>query len=761
MQSPDPQPAQSPLKWIIFIGVTIAIGTSLLFAPPSIQSILFLLILFVSLTLSIQQLLIGAIKLSKFIQQKHQQYPLLHARASFIVALFIIGLATHFYQARYVELNTGFYLFILSFPFVIISFRLLPQPIIPAASDLSSTARIRWHWLIVSIISMMMLTLMNAPSSYYWRLHYDLGITKPSPHLQMLALTIGIITLLMGFGVRLIPRRPTWQRHHWILAGIIMLAAFMRFWDIEHAIRMFMDEFLFIRGIISIELNDIKILQPQANAFSDIFSYLQYLVKLVLGPGLTALRIPAGIFGIMGAVGAYALARQLFSVRVALISALLVAAMPVHVHFSRMGLNNIAAGVIGTWCFVYMLRGMRHGSIADYAIAGVLLGLTHYFYEGGRLFFTPFVLCWLVWMLFFCKKSEVFRFPSVRHLTVLAFSFLMLASPFYYTLTSHNRPLFARVEVTRPPDLTLEQQLSDAVFYSQLTDIGYPIARYVQWTVDDVFYQSVDAFVLPMLVPFFLIGFIYLLWHIRDAGMSLIWWCIVGVAIANSFFIEQYTSSSPRYVLVYSTLMIVAAIGISKTWDLFSRWFEYRLDKLIAGGFLIVLLGTSLYNMDYYFNVNVPMFQENIFNAISSSGSHRPAHDDMILRAMQLPSNTDIHVFTDTDFPGNLRSDIPFFYGREGELWVYHYLVQRLHSDYFLGLPRDRNYVFVTTRDRDYILKDIEQYFTITKIEETPWENIPEDVEMIMYHAPLEANQTLPDGSPLPDVPINTQVRMR
>lgn len=763
MQSPDPQRPQSPLKWISFVAITIAIGTSLMFAPPLIQSILFLLILFVSLTLSIQQLLIGAIKFGKFIQQKHQQYPLLHARASFVVALFLIGLATNFYQARYIEFNTGFYLFILSFPFVVISLRLLPQPIIPAASDTTSPARIHWHWIVVSMISMVLLTMMNVPSLWRGRPHNALGLVGVSPHVQMLALTIGIITLLMGFGVRLLPRRIAWQRHHWTLAGIIMLAAFMRLWDLEHALRFFVDEILFVISVNEYDIadNTMKILLPQANSFSDVFSFFQYAVKQIIGPGLSALRIPSAIFGILGVVGVYALARQLFSLRVAIISTLLVAVMPIYVHYSRIGLNNIAGTTIAIWMFVYLLRGMRHQRLTDYAIAGTLLGLIHYFHEGERLFVTPFLFCWIVWVALIGRKSSTFHFPTIKHLFVLVFTCLVIVVPFYHTLISHGHQLAERFTIRHDPNLTPETHLNNILFHSHVADLGYPIVRYIQIEMDGLYYQSQDAFVLPMLAPFFLIGFAYLLWHIRTHGGALLLWWAVGVAVGNSLIIQNFSAISARFVVVYPILMMIVAVGISVTWSMLVTWVGKRFEKFIQVGFVVFLVVTAAYSSHYYFNDTVPNFRNFVFTRLDFAGNYRPAVDDMILRALVLPPNTDVHIFTDTLLTTYYKNDIPFYYERnKNEFMVHNQRIQRLADEYFLNLPRDRNYVFVTTRDHDYILNDIERYFTITKVEGSPW-NIPEAVEMIMYHAPLEANQTLPDGSPLPDMPINTQVRMR
>src|SRR5690606_16338475 len=73
------------------------------------------------------------------------------------------------------------------------------------------------------------------------------------------------------------------------------------------------------------------------------------------------------------------------------------------IHFSRMGINNIADPLFAVLALAFMVRGLKYGYLGDYAFAGVMLGLTEDFYEGGTLPYTPLILGWLALIVWFWR----------------------------------------------------------------------------------------------------------------------------------------------------------------------------------------------------------------------------------------------------------------------------------------------------------------------------------------------------------------------
>lgn len=652
--------------------------------------------------------------------------------------MILLGLSAYFYQPRFIDNFYGFYLFVLSLPFIRLSFPVLPNSTPATASDsiLVATDNIRWVWVGLAVLCMTLLTMMNARN-------VSLIAISASTHIQMLLLSMGLIALIVGFGGRIVLQRFTWKRHHWVLLGIVVLAGAIRFWNLEHTIFKFVDELLIVHGVLWIEQHDsLKILLPQANPFTDVLSYVQFWVRQIMGTGLTPLRVTVGMIGLAGIIGIYALMRQMYSVRIALLSAFLVAVMPAHIHFSRIGLNNLTSGMIATWCFCYMLRAIGDANARDFAIAGVLLGLTHYFYEAGRLFFTPFFVLWLIWIVLFNRQ---FQRPSRKHLAILIFCFMVVAAPFYITLISHGHPITQRLEQTRAPQFILAERLTEFLLDNQIGHLGAPIARYVQYPPSDSFYQTTTAFVLPNLVPFFLLGLGILFWRLSTKRGALLFWWTIGIAIANSFILIEFSSISTRHAPVYLILMAIVALGIDTIWSVLEELHK-RLRKVVYVAFLIFCVGIGVDGVVYYFQVNVPAFYKHAYTTAASSGGRLlPAVDDAMLRAVHLPPNTILHVFTDALFSVSLRDEVPQYFGRDiNEFEVSHVFVDDLTPAYFASLPRDRNHVFTFTPFYDDLLPMIERFFVITQIEGSPYD-IPHEVEMIFYHAPLEANQMRPN----------------
>jgi hypothetical protein len=668
----------------------------------------------------------------------HRQQPLLFARISFAIALVLLGLSAYFYQPQDIEIFTGFYLFLLSLPFIRLSFPLLSMPNFHVRiNTIQAADSIRWHWVGVAIISMVLLTMVNMPDTWIQPWQKNFGLMHASSHVQMFFFCVGLLSLIRGFGGDLRPKHITWKRHYTILLGIIILAGGIRLWNLEYAIHMFVDELLFLDGAVKIPYHGRQILLPTSNAFTDVFSFTQSIIKELIGSSLTTLRLPSVIWSVIGIIGMYALARQFFSVRVALLSAFLVAIMPIHIHFSRVGINNIVGPTLGIWLFVYVMKGIRRQQLGDFAIAGVLLGLTHYFYEGERVFFILFLVLWLLWIVLFCRRDPLFRFPRIKELFVLLFCTLLVILPFYHTLWSQEHNLTQRLNFSRSPSFLVKEGLTDFLLGNELGHIGAPIQRYVQTVAHDDFYQSEDAYILPILVPFFLLGFGVLVWQIRTLHGSLFAWWVLGIAIGNSLLYYGLSAPSPRHVIVYAILMLIVAIGIDTIWDVIAEWVQDLWRPWIHIGFLVYLFGLGLYQVNYYFNVSVPNFRDYVFTRPSIDDRPRPTYDDMILRAVNLPSNTTLHVLTNLRFPQDHTAEVPFFYERyPDEFVVQHTLIDPLTDDYFANLSRDRNHVFTFMPYDKAILKMIEKNLDIDRVEGSPYD-IPDEVEMKFYYVDI------------------------
>ncbi len=104
----------------------------------------------------------------------------------------------------------------------------------------------------------------------------------------------------------------------------------------------------------------------------------------LFGQNAAALRLPWALVGVATVIGAYALVARLHGHILALISAALLAGYHYHIHFSRLGSNQIADGLFATLALLCLYRGYDRRNPFDYALCGALIGVAQYFYAGAR-----------------------------------------------------------------------------------------------------------------------------------------------------------------------------------------------------------------------------------------------------------------------------------------------------------------------------------------------------------------------------------------
>ena len=199
------------------------------------------------------------------------------------------------------------------------------------------------------------------------------------------------------------------------------MALVLRLWNLEDWIRRFLDELHYGNAVARIEADPSrKFAQPFSNltAFSWLFPYIQVWTTQLFQPSMTALRIVAVGFGVAQVLAIYTLGTWLIDRKVGLMSALLLATFPIHLHFSRIGIANIADPLWGILAIAFLVRGFQSQKQRDFVVAGLCLGLTQYFYEGGRLFYVPFVVCWLAWLMLFVKRGRDFIVSLVTQLVL-------------------------------------------------------------------------------------------------------------------------------------------------------------------------------------------------------------------------------------------------------------------------------------------------------------------------------------------------------
>ncbi len=458
-----------------------------------------------------------------------------------------------------------------------------------------------------------------------------------STHVQFLLLFFGVILITFGAGaVQFSMPRIKW-RAVLPLAAIMLLALFLRLWQLNTTIRFLVDELSFTTAILNLRANpNAEILLPMEGtaAFPFVFAYWQSLGVELLGRNFAGLRVASALLGTLTIPALYWLAKALFDRKTALLAAFLLAVFPPHLHFSRIGLTEIASCLFGTLAFTFLARGLTHNRRIDIVIGGVMLGLTHYFHEGGRVLYTPVALVWLVGMLILWRPRA-----QIGNIVIAGLVALIIAVPVYYALVAHSLPVTARMST---PNVMLDGEYwrnlfasGDFTLHIRFHILG-PFLIYVNQPDRTFFYGGQTPLVLDYVVPMLLLGAAFALWRWRTPGGSLLIIWVMATSVGNGFLSQSTTAA--RYVVVFPALVLLCAAGIRYTLALILP--EKMRLQIILMSTLAILLGIAQVN--YYFAWHLPLYN-------FSSRAALPHRDgqDAVLRSLNFPPGTQVHILSD------------------------------------------------------------------------------------------------------------------
>jgi hypothetical protein len=573
-------------------------------------------------------------------------------------------------------------------------------------------------------------------------------------HVQFALLCLGIGLVVAGLGGLRLRHLHLNGRTALPVLLITLFALGLRLWQIDTRAAFLVDENSFAVGIYQVRMNPLTpLLQPFSSiaAFPYIFPYFQADLLGLLGRGLVGLRATSAIMGALTVPALYLLANALFDRPTALLAALLLAVFPPHLQFSRIGLNNIADPLFGTLALGFLGRGLIYNRRRDYALGGAMLGLTHYFYEGGRVFFTPLAVVWLLGVAVLWRPRV-----SLRHVLVALAALVIVAAPVYYTLVGMGRPLLARMvdNQTSQKETYWQTLLNDPVKLEN--HIRFHIIPaflvYTSYSDDTYFYRGETAMILPYLAPLFLLGLAWALWRLRAPGalLALLW--VVGASLGNSLLVESIAYT--RFVIVFPALALLLALalryGLPLLWPprwlrfttrlwLAGRWFRLRLPPRDLARHQYVLMAAlaamiGLAEINYYFNQHLPVYGQQ-FRAAKAL----PDGYDAALRSVSFPPKTQIHLISapivnPIEARGLLtlmRDDLP--------------LEAILSSDFTAERARDLpcgvDHAFFIQPDDAATLDKIRQYFPLRAPEYTANPDVGPGYGLALYYAPY-----LPDA---------------
>ena len=380
------------------------------------------------------------------------------------------------------------------------------------------------------------------------------------------------------------------------LLAILVLAAGLRLYNLEDLPPgLWFDEAdnLFQARHYVNDPGRIPVYAPSTNLPTMFLMPIAAVVKLA-GVSITAPRLVAAAFGLLGVVATYLFVRHAVGTSAALISAFLVAVMRWDLNWSRIGMHGITGVLFAALIGWLTLRATRSGRTSDYAFAGASLGLGMWFYAPLRMF--PLVVGFILLMHLLIARPSIRRFAvNIAMMTLLA---LFVAAPVIQFALDSREQFFERTETTSLFNLTPREELATQLRSSLVKHVfmfnieGDPNPRH----------NLPNAPMLDRITgALFVLGFFFALVRWRRVALFTLPFWVFFMVLPGVLTIPWETPQSLRSILVIPAVAALAALVIDLLWR---TWKDvpWRPVRRIALPVVLALLGIVAYlNVDLYF----------------------------------------------------------------------------------------------------------------------------------------------------------------
>jgi 4-amino-4-deoxy-L-arabinose transferase-like glycosyltransferase len=356
--------------------------------------------------------------------------------------------------------------------------------------------------------------------------------------------------------------------HRWelpLIIGILGLGLYLRVLDLG-TIPYTLNGDEAAQGLESVKVLRGEIRDPFTTGWRGVpalnFYFTSLFVK-AMGPTVVALRLPWALVGFATIPAAYALVRTLTDQPTALVTAALLATYHYHIHFSRLGSNQIADPLLASLALLFLFRALRTTRHLDWALVGIVSGMALYLYVGARL--VPM----LVVVIFMAETVRGGRPALRRHLPGLAFAmvgFVISAGPILqyairfpelYNVRVDERGILQSGWLVR--EIGTRGETAWTIVYDQFRRSALAFNYYPDRTT---FYGLTHPLLDPFFGALFMVGVIATwirgLTSKRDGNLLYfaIWW--LGATTLGGMLIDSPPSSQQLVTLAVPVCLLVA-----------------------------------------------------------------------------------------------------------------------------------------------------------------------------------------------------------
>lgn len=382
---------------------------------------------------------------------------------------------------------------------------------------------------------------------------------------------------------------------------LLLLAAALRAYDLEiHPYSMVNDEGEMGKGALCLLRGECRNIFAIGWASQSYVAYLPYALSVgVFGNDFAfPVRLVSVVTGTLAVLFTYLFSREAFGKQIALVAGITLATLPYHIHFSRLGVDNIVDSLSSALVLWLILRGMRSGSPAYYLLAGIVSGLCFYTYPGSRL--APAL--GLLAFGFAALVQRGFLRAQWKNLLILLATALLTAAPLLGTYQS-NLEFNQRLDSV---GLLQGNRLQEEMEHTGLNLAQVLAAQFFKSSLPFIisegafnFFSSPRAYFTPLAAAFLMLGLAIAAWKIRDARfLALLAWFFAPIVLGSALTVgppshQRMLGSAPAAAILVALSLITVLHSLGG--------FNQLLRRLAPFFLLAFLLFTGYRDLAFYF----------------------------------------------------------------------------------------------------------------------------------------------------------------
>lgn len=391
---------------------------------------------------------------------------------------------------------------------------------------------------------------------------------------------------------------------------------------------------------------------PMGNPFSTgwfsvpTMSFFAYgLVMRIVGPTIAGLRLLSALVGTATVLTTFLLARELWGKSVAWSAGVVLACAHYHVHFSRLGSNQIGDGLFVSLALWLLTRGIRLRKPILFALSGAVVGLGWYGYFGARLV-GVIVALYLAWL--FVSESRTgardsFLIQYGRFILILILAAGVVVAPLALYYVAHPDTMASRADqVSVLSTGWLEREMAytgDTAVSILARQFGRAMSAF-HFTPDPTYWYHPGIPLLDVVSGVLIIfGMAWTVARWRESGsvLLLLWFWM---AVVMGWALTENPPSSQRMVIVAPASALLVALGLE--WLLgTARRVLTNGGPILEGASAAVLALIALLNLYQYFVVYTPsgVYGNPTAEVATRLGRHlRQEDDDLVVHFYGPPS---------------------------------------------------------------------------------------------------------------------------